>query len=81
MLAKRIVPKHEFDCEYMTQWRKEVNFLFERGIHYTIVKKVGDYKIPRYKYKKTHELFLALAEFYGDRHEGQTKEEKNEDDS
>lgn len=65
ILAERVVPKTAFDCEYMTQWRKEVNFLLEKGIRYVFVKKVGEYKIPQYKYKKTPELFLALAEFYG----------------
>lgn len=64
-MAERIVPKHEFDCEYMTQWRKEVNFLLEKGIRYVYVKKTGQYKIPQYKYTKTPALFLALAEFYG----------------
>ena len=68
-MAERTIPKKEFDCEYMTQWRKEVDFLFKKGIRYTFVKRVGEYKIPHYKYKKTHELFLALAEFYGDKHE------------
>lgn len=68
-MAQRVVPKKEFDCEYMTQWRKEVNFLLFKGIRYVFVKKVGEYQIPHYKYKKTKELFLALAEFYGDQHE------------
>ena len=68
-MAERIVPKQEFDREYMTQWRKEVNFLLEKGIRYVFVKKVGEYKIPQYKYTKTRELFLALAEFYGDKNE------------
>ena len=65
ILAERVVPKTAFDCEYMTQWRKEVNFLLEKGIRYVFVKKTGEYQIPQYKYKKTPELFLALAEFYG----------------
>ena len=64
-MAERVIPKHEFDCEYMTQWRKEVNFLLAKGIRYVYVKKTGDFKIPQYKYKKTQDLFLALAEFYG----------------
>lgn len=72
-MAERTVPKSEFDCEYMTQWRKEVNFLLEKGIQFVFVKKVGDYKIPHYKYKKTRELFLALAEFYGDKNENDSK--------
>ena len=65
MMAERGVPKQAVDCEDMTQWRKEVNFLQEKGIRFVYVKKTGEYKIPQYKYKKTPELFLALAEFYG----------------
>ena len=59
-----VIPAHEFDKEYNTQWRKEMEFLRAKGIEYTFAKRVGDYKIPTYKYKKTPQLFLALAEFY-----------------
>lgn len=58
------IPAREFDKEYNTQWRKEMEFLRDKGIEYTFAKRVGDYKIPTYKYKKTPRLFLALAEFY-----------------
>jgi hypothetical protein len=52
----------KFDKEYSTQFRKEVEFLHEKGIRYEFVKDVGG--ITTYKYKKTVELFAALAEFY-----------------
>ena len=58
------VPKHVFDKEYSTQWRREVQFLEDKGIAYTYAKKHPKYPIIRYKYTKTPELFLALAEFY-----------------
>ena len=58
------IPPKEFEREYMTQWRKEVEFLKSKGIEYTFAKRVGEYRIVSYKYKKTVQLFLALAEFY-----------------
>ena len=58
------VPKYVFDKEYSTQWRREVQYLEEKGIAYTYAKKHYKYPIIRYKYTKTPELFLALAEFY-----------------
>lgn len=58
------IPKYVFDKEYSTQWRREVQFLEEKGIAYTFAKKHPKYSIVRYKYTKTPELFLALAEFY-----------------
>ena len=61
---KMVVPKYVFDKEYSTQWRREVQFLEEKGIAYTYAKKHHKYPIIRYKYTKTPELFLALAEFY-----------------
>ena len=61
---KNTVPKYVFDKEYSTQWRKEVKFLEDKGINYTYAKKHYKYPIIRYKYTKTPELFLALAEFY-----------------
>lgn len=61
---KVVIPKTVFDKEYSTQWRREVQFLEEKGINYTYAKKHFKYPIIRYKYTKTPELFLALAEFY-----------------
>ena len=58
------VPKYIFDKEYSTQWRREVQFLEDKGINYTYAKKHYKYPIIRYKYTKTPELFLALTEFY-----------------
>lgn len=51
-----------FDKEYKTQYMKEVDFLTDKGIRYTFVKRCDD--IRTYKYAKTKELFNALAEFY-----------------
>ena len=64
MTERNTIPPREFDREYNTQWRKEMEFLRDKGIEYTFAKRVGEYKIPTYKYKKTPRLFLALAEFY-----------------
>lgn len=58
------IPNNAFDIEYRTQWRDEVDFLASRGIYYTIRKIEGEYNIPTYKYTRTAELFLALADFY-----------------
>lgn len=59
-----VIPKTVFDKEYSTQWKREVKFLEDKGINYTYAKKNFKYPIIRYKYTKTPELFLALAEFY-----------------
>ena len=61
---KRSIPNSAFDIEYRTEWREEVDFLAERGIYYTIRKREGEYQIPVYKYTKTVDLFIALADFY-----------------
>ena len=58
------IPKTVFDKEYSTQWRREVKFLEAKGINYTYAKRHYKYPIIKYKYTKTPELFLALAEFY-----------------
>lgn len=58
------IPKYVFDKEYSTQWKREVQFLEDKGIAYTYAKKHYKYPIIRFKYTKTPELFLALAEFY-----------------
>lgn len=58
------IPKYVFDKEYSTQWRREVEFLESKGIAYTYAKKHYKYPVIKYKYTKTPELFLALAEFY-----------------
>ena len=58
------IPKYVFDKEYSTQWRREVEFLKAKGIEYVFAKKHYKYHVTKYKYTKTPELFLALAEFY-----------------
>lgn len=52
----------KFDKEYQSQFFAEICYLTEKGIRYTFVKKVNG--LITYKYKKTKELFEALAEFY-----------------
>lgn len=64
MDEERKIPKYVFDKEYTTQWRREVQFLESKGITYTYAKRHFKYPIICYKYTKTPELFLALAEFY-----------------
>lgn len=58
------IPKHVFDKEYSTQWKREVEFLAEKGIDYVYAKRHYKYPVTKYKYTKTPELFLALTEFY-----------------
>ena len=62
--VKRALPNKAFDMEYHTERYREVQFLAERGIHYTFVKRTKDYGVSQYKYKKTPALFAALVEFY-----------------
>lgn len=52
----------KFDKEYQTQYVDEMKYLLANGIRYTFVKRIDD--IDTYKYKKTPELFKALAIFY-----------------
>ena len=58
------IPKYVYDKEYSTQWKREVSFLEDKGIAYTYAKRDSKYPVTRYKYTKTPDLFLALAEFY-----------------
>ena len=62
--TRESIPNKAFDSEYMTEWVREVKFLADKGIKYTFVKKTPEYNIKQYKYTKTPELFVALAEFY-----------------
>jgi hypothetical protein len=56
--------KKDFECtEYSTERLKELDFLASKGIKYVFAK-TSEKGIRIYKYKKTKELFLALAEFY-----------------
>lgn len=61
--TERITNK-AFDFEYSTQFKREVEFLKERGILPVFKKHTKDYHIPTYKYTKTPELFYAVADFY-----------------
>lgn len=58
------LPNKAFDSEYATQFRKEMEYLKSRGIDYTFCKRVGEYRVPTYKYTKTPELFRTVADFY-----------------
>ena len=58
------IPDHVFDIEYSTQWRDEVDFLASRGIYYTYRKFNPEYRVSTFKYTKTADLFVALADFY-----------------
>lgn len=60
-------PRTAYDSEYATQFRREVDYLKDRGIDYVYKKRIGEYRIPTYKYKKTPELFRAVADFYEQR--------------
>lgn len=57
-------PKWAFDSEYMTERLREVQFLAEKGITHTFIRKTPDYNVSQYKYKKTPALFAALVEYY-----------------
>ena len=54
--------KKQWDKEYSTQFKKEVEYLKSKGIEYSFVKDVQG--VTTYKYTKTPELFLALVSFY-----------------
>lgn len=54
--------KKKFDYEYSTQYTKEMKWLLEHGIKYSFVKNIKG--ITTYKYEKTKQLFIKLAEFY-----------------
>lgn len=66
------LPNQAFDLEYNTQFKKEVEYLHARGFEPTYVKRTGHYRVRTYKYTKTPELFLAVADFY--RQQRQLKE-------
>lgn len=55
--------KNIWDKEYQTSFLDEVLFLKSKGIRYTWVYKNED-NISVWKYKKTRELWLTLAEMY-----------------
>ena len=50
------------DNEYSTQYFSEMMFLRGKGIRYDFAKTIDG--LNTYKYKRTKELFLALAEYY-----------------
>lgn len=58
--------KKLWDKEYATSFYDEVMFLRKRNIRYTWVDKNAN-GISVWKYKKTRELWLALADMYKNR--------------
>lgn len=52
----------KWDIEYSTQYVPERNYLLQCGIKPSFVKIINE--VTTYKYKKTSELFEALAIFY-----------------
>ena len=52
-----------YDKEYATQFKAEMMYLKECGIHYSWVIQ-NESGVSIWKYKKTVELFTALAKFY-----------------
>ena len=54
--------KKKFDCEYSTQYVKEMKYLESVGIKYSFVKEISG--ITTYKYVKNAKLFRALELFY-----------------
>ena len=61
----KVLNMKKYDKEYSTQYNQEVKYLKDVGIRYTFVKKIDG--IDTYKFKKTQELFEALAIFYSDK--------------
>lgn len=51
------------DKEYSCVWHKECVYLMNEGFRYTFVK-LDDKGVTTWKFKKSRELFLALANFY-----------------
>lgn len=58
------LPKRAFDMEYSTQYRKQMLYLKDKGIHPVFIKKTADYHVTTYKYTKTAKLFEAVKSFY-----------------
>lgn len=56
--------KNVWDREYSTQFKEEMLFLKNNGIPYNWVSKDEETGIDTWKYKKTVQLFSALARFY-----------------
>ena len=52
----------KWDIEYSTQYTPEKEYLLKCGIKPSFIKIINE--VTTYKYKKTSELFKALAFFY-----------------
>lgn len=58
----RLIKDIKIDPEYSAVWKPEVQYLTKHGIDYVFTKDVNGLIV--WKYKKTPELFEALADFY-----------------
>lgn len=56
--------RSKFDFEYSTQFFDEVFYLKQHGFRYCYVKNAPDSNIKTFKYKRSPELFRAVADFY-----------------
>lgn len=72
------IPKTCFDMEYATQWKKEVEYLYSKGIAPTFTKRDKEYGVVTYKYKKTKELFGALYDLYNEMYHAEASESLEE---
>lgn len=61
-MIKQVVKNKKFDIEYSTSFIKEKQYLDSCGIKYSFVKEING--VTTFKYKKTHDLFKALSNFY-----------------
>jgi len=50
------------DREYNCVWYEEFDYLIKHGLRYTFVKTINN--VTTWKFKKTEQLFLSLADFY-----------------
>lgn len=52
----------KIDQEYSCVWYEEFDYLIKHGLRYTFVKTINN--VTTWKFKKTEQLFLLLADFY-----------------
>lgn len=57
-------PKSAFENDYVTMNHKEETYLWRHGIKAIYVDRSSPYGLRKWKYKKTAELFRAVADFY-----------------
>ena len=52
----------KIDQEYSCVWYEEFDYLMKHNLRYTFVKTINN--VTTWKFKKTEQLFLLLADFY-----------------